>query len=73
MACDESTSPNIVDVYLVYLTWRSFNKLINIEKNYRVLYDVTLNEFKNTTTKNNAWSEISREVGVNGRPTYLAQ
>jgi len=41
MACDEST-------------WQSLDdKLINTVKNYKVLYDITLNEFKNTMTKDN--------------------
>jgi len=50
MACDEST-------------WRLFDdKLINVVKNYHVLYDITLKDFKNTTTNDNTWAEVWAEV-----------
>jgi len=47
--------------------WRSFDdQLINVVKNYTVLYDVTLKDFKNNTVKENAWARLSAEVGING-------
>jgi len=48
-------------------TWRSFeDQLINVVKNYKVLYDVTLKDLKNNIVKKNVWAKVSAEVGVNG-------
>ena len=41
-------------------------RLINVVKNYTVLYDVTLKDFKNNTVKENVWARVSAEFGVNG-------
>jgi len=46
-------------------------KLINVVRRYRVLYGVTLKEFKNISAKDSAWAEVLCELGDNGM--HLAQ
>jgi len=53
-------------------SWRNFNDdLINVVKNYRVLYNVTLKEFKNNATKDNAWKAVADELGAKGNINFL--
>ena len=53
-------------------SWRNFDDdLINVVKNYRVLYDVTLKEFKNNATKDNAWKAVADELGAQGNINFL--
>ena len=52
----------------VNMAWRLFDdKLVNSVRNYPVLYNTRLKDFRNSAQKENAWRAVAEEVASDGK------